>query len=156
MAWRLFFEKVLISNWYLFQFDNTVQREGLTDIPRFSGAHWFKLILLFHVILILCLRLFLVNVYFLFIPVPVPGHQAMTSTRYFTLLRIFSLLVPYSEILLLGRVGSNGNECSNVSKLYIDNKPVPFSYIIIYFLNDNFGFGRLVLVYQHRKAMLIE
>ena len=29
-------------------------------------------------------------------------RQAMTSTRYSTLLGIFSLLVPYSEILLLG------------------------------------------------------
>ena len=37
-------------------------------------------------------------------------EQAMTSTRYSTQLGIFSLLVPYSEILLLGRVASNGNK----------------------------------------------
>ena len=35
--------------------------------------------------------------------------QAMTNTRYSTLLGIFSLLVPFSEILLLGQVASNGN-----------------------------------------------
>ena len=52
---------------------------------------------------------------------PGPPRQAMTSTRYSTLLGIFfPLLVPYSEILLLGRVASNGNESSNVSKLGVD------------------------------------
>ena len=35
--------------------------------------------------------------------------QAMTSTRYSTLLGIFSLLVPYSEILLLGQVPVSTN-----------------------------------------------
>ena len=46
----------------------------------------------------------------------------MTSTRYSTLLGIFSLLVPYSETLLLDRVASNGNESSNISKFDVDKK----------------------------------
>ena len=52
-------------------------------------------------------------------------YSLLYSTRDF-----FSLLVPYSEILLLGRVASNGNESSNVSKLGVDNKPVSFLSII--------------------------
>ena len=75
----------------------------------------------------------------------------MTSTHYSTLLGIFfSLLVPYSEILLLGRVASNGNESSNVKKLDVDKKPVMFSCTInmlFVFSNDKFGFGRYVIVY---------
>ena len=43
-------------------------------------------------------------------------YSLLYSTREF-----FSLLVPYSEILLLGRVASNGNKSSNVSKLDVDN-----------------------------------
>ena len=52
-------------------------------------------------------------------------YSLLYSTRDF-----FSLLVPYSEILLLGRVASNGNKSSNVKKLDVDNKPVMFSCII--------------------------
>ena len=52
-------------------------------------------------------------------------YSLLYSTRDF-----FSILVPYSEILLLGRVASNGNESSNVSKLGVDYKPVMFSNII--------------------------
>ena len=37
-------------------------------------------------------------------------YSLLYSTRDF-----FPLLVPYSEILLLGRVASNGNECINDS-----------------------------------------
>ena len=72
-------------------------------------------------------------------------YSLLYSTRDF-----FSLLVPYSEILLLGRVASNGNESSNVLKLGVDNKPVSFLSIIqILFVswNDKFGFECLVLVY---------
>ena len=72
-------------------------------------------------------------------------YSLLYSTRDF-----FSLLVPYSEILLLGRVASNGNGSSNVSKLGLDNKSVSFLSIIqILFVswNDTFGFERLVLVY---------
>ena len=57
-----------------------------------------------------------------------PGYDEYSllySTRDF-----FPLLVPYSEILLLGRVASNGNESINVSKLDVDNTPVRFSCII--------------------------
>ena len=52
-------------------------------------------------------------------------YSLLYSTRDF-----FSLLVPYSEILLLGRVASNGNEISNVSKLDVINTPVLFSCIL--------------------------
>ena len=72
-------------------------------------------------------------------------YSLLYSTRDF-----FSLLVPYSEILLLGREASNGNESSNVSKLDVDNTPVTFSCIIqILFVssNDKFGLECLDLVY---------
>ena len=42
----------------------------------------------------------------------------------------FSLLVPYSKILLLGRVASNDIESSNASKLDVDNQPVAWSCFI--------------------------
>ena len=79
-------------------------------------------------------------------------HKSSTGYDEYSLLYstldFFPLLVPYSEILLLGRVASNGNESINVSKLDVDNTPVTFSCIIqILYVssNDKFGFGRLVL-----------
>ena len=44
-------------------------------------------------------------------------YSLLYSTR-----DLFSLLVPYSEILLLGRVASNGNESSNVKNWMLTKK----------------------------------
>ena len=52
-------------------------------------------------------------------------YSLLYSTRDF-----FSLLVPYSEILLLGRVASNSNKSSNDENLDDENKPDMFSCII--------------------------
>ena len=70
-------------------------------------------------------------------------YSLLYSTRDF-----FPLLVPYSEILLLGRVASNGNESIKVSKLDVNNTPVIFSFIIWIL----FGFGRLLLMYLWKRA----